>query len=280
MVGDETGIKQTVRLSGGEINDVYYCLTGVRPYLVKLNSRVSGSFFDAERDGLNELRTAGKVNVPAVYGIYENGGDVRGLVLEWISGEKSAGIMEKLGRAVAKLHQVKETHFGYQRDTYIGEMLQTNGWYQDWRQYFSENRLVPQINGAIAKQLLPKSRRSGLEYIIENLERWVPGDVSPALLHGDLWAGNWLTNAEGEPCFIDPSVFYGHHEMELAYTELFGGFSERFYGAYKEVQPLAKEYCERKPLYQLFYLLVHLNVFGEKYGTMIDEVIAGYVPKK
>jgi fructosamine-3-kinase len=95
--------------------------------------------------------------------------------------------------------------------------------------------------------------------LIESLERWVPASSEPSLLHGDLWHGNWLASDRGEPYLIDPAVCYGDREYEMAFTELFGGFSSRFYAAYEEAYPLPSGYEERRPLYQLYYLLVHLS---------------------
>ena len=116
-----------------------------------------------------------------------------------------------------------------------------------------------------------------LTKLLERLEEWIPHHPSASLLHGDLWGGNWMNGADGKPYLIDPSILYGDHAFELAFTELFGGFSPSFYRAYEDVFPLPAEYENQKPLYQLFYLLVHLNMFGESYGGSVDRILKRYV---
>jgi fructosamine-3-kinase len=113
--------------------------------------------------------------------------------------------------------------------------------------------------------------------VIGSLDRWIgEADCQPSLLHGDLWGGNWLVSAAGEPVLIDPAVYYGDREADLAMTRLFGGFPPAFYGAYEEVFPLASGHAEREPLYRLYYLLCHLNLFGESYGGSVDGILRGY----
>jgi fructosamine-3-kinase len=119
-------------------------------------------------------------------------------------------------------------------------------------------------------------RAKQLDRLLERLPEWLGHAVKPSLLHGDLWGGNWIAGPGGEPYLIDPAVYFGDREVDLAFTELFGGFSPRFYEAYREAYPLEPGYGERKPLYQLYYLLVHLNLFGEAYGTDVDRVLARY----
>jgi fructosamine-3-kinase len=108
------------------------------------------------------------------------------------------------------------------------------------------------------------------------LGEWLP-DLPPAsLLHGDLWGGNWLVTDSGEPALIDPAVYHGHREAELAFTELFGGFPSTFYAAYQQTWPLERGYEDRKELYNLYHLLNHLNLFGEGYGGSVDRVLARF----
>jgi fructosamine-3-kinase len=124
---------------------------------------------------------------------------------------------------------------------------------------------------------LTSERRRRLMRLADSLERWIPARTEPSLLHGDLWHGNWIASDHGQPYLIDPAVFYGDREYEMAFTELFGGFSSRFYAAYEEAHPLSPDYAERRPLYQLYYLLVHLILFGESYGSSVDRVLIRYV---
>jgi fructosamine-3-kinase len=275
-VGDRTAIQRYRRVRGGDINESFFVQSERQPYFVKMRRTYPPRFFHCEAAGLEALRQTEAVHVPAVYGAKETK-DYGVLVLEWIEGNETSQTAEQLGRAVAKLHQCEGPAFGFAEDNFIGLLPQQNGWYASWIDYYRERRLFPQMKRAEEKGRMPLARRKKLEALMSSLEKWLPKDASPSLLHGDLWGGNWLAGANGVPYLIDPAVFYGHHEFEIAFTELFGGFPQRFYEAYNEQRPLSPEYEERKPLYQLFYLLVHLNLFGETYGRAVDRILERYV---
>jgi fructosamine-3-kinase len=277
-IGDRTAIIQCQSVSGGDINSAYYVRSGHRSYFVKVNKKIPPRFFKSEVAGLELLRKTNTVKVPNVYYVMEEESGAYGLLLlEWIEGEKTEQTAVLLGQAVAQLHQCYGQHFGLAEDNYIGRLPQKNGLYENWMDYFVKCRLLPQIQLAEQKGRMPTARRNKLEKLLVSLERWLPQQCRPSLLHGDLWGGNWIVGAKGMPYLIDPSVFYGHYEFEIAFTELFGGFPDQFYKAYKEIQPLSPEYEERKELYQLFYLLVHLNLFGETYGYSVDRILQKYV---
>lgn len=275
-IGDSTPIQQYRRVHGGDINDSFYVQSGKQQYFIKIRHFLPPRFFECEKMGLETLRNAGAIRVPFVYGVKETN-DYGFLILEWIEGKETNKTAEQLGHAIARLHQCYGPSFGFAEDNYIGLLPQKNGWYENWIDYFRECRLLPQIELAEQKGRMPAQRRNKLEKLLSSLERWLPKDCSPSLLHGDLWGGNWIVGANGVPYLIDPAVFYGHYEFEIAFTELFGGFPSRFYESYNERMPLSSDYHERKQLYQLFYLLVHLNLFGESYGGAVDRVLRWYV---
>nr|WP_241236445.1 fructosamine kinase family protein [Brevibacillus marinus] len=276
-LGDRSPIQEIRPVAGGDINRVYCVQTAGRKYCVKWNEKLPPGFFAKEAEGLERIRQSGAIAVPHVYAVQEDLPERAGLlVLEWVEGAKTAATDEQLGRGVAALHQTAGPAFGWESDTYIGTLPQPNRWYRQWSDYYRECRLLPQLE--LGKRLGRMSGQRGrrLEKVIGQLEQWLPKQALPSLLHGDLWSGNWLVGPAGRPYLIDPSVCYGHDEFELAFTELFGGFSERFYRSYREVRPVSAEYAERKPLYQLFYLLVHLNLFGEAYGPAVDRILQRY----
>jgi fructosamine-3-kinase len=275
-IGDFSPIQRYRRVHGGDINDAFYVQSEKQPYFIKMRRTFPHHFFECEQTGLETIRNADAIRVPLVYGMKETK-EYGFLVLEWIEGKETNKTAEQLGHGIALLHQCYGSAFGFAEDNYIGLLPQKNRWCDNWIDYFRECRLLPQLRLAEQKGRMPAQRRNKLEKLLSSLERWLPKDCSPSLLHGDLWGGNSIVGANGVPYLIDPAVFYGHYEFEIAFTELFGGFPSRFYEAYNELMPLSSDYHERKQLYQLFYLLVHLNLFGEAYGSAVDRVLRRYV---
>lgn len=274
-IGDPTKVQTIRRVSGGDINEAYYVNTQFEQYFVKYNRNIPKGFFQKEFRGLERIRETKAISVPKVFYVFEN--EREGiLVMEWIEGVKKSHTEEELGWGVARLHQTTTEKFGFDEDSFIGKLPQPNQWYDHWIDYYRECRLLPQMKLAEKLGRMPTYRKQRLTKVMESLDKWLPSECQPSLLHGDLWGGNWLIGPNGTPYLIDPSVFYGHYEFELAFTELFGGFSDTFYRSYQEIQQMSFEYEERKPLYQLYYLLVHLNLFGEMYGPSVDRILTRY----
>jgi fructosamine-3-kinase len=264
-------------VTGGDINRAFRVDTDEGRLFVKGN-RVSPTFFQLEAQGLNEIRQTNTIAVPNVIEVTATrDGSWSFLLLEWIEGKKTARTEEWLGHRLAQMHRQPMPYHGYHTDTYIGRLLQKNGTYENWVEYYRDVRLASQVQQAKQRGRLTLEREKRIQQLLERIEAWLPSDVQPSLLHGDLWGGNWMVGPNGEPYVIDPSVFYGDAEFELAFTELFGGFSPTFYAAYQEVKPLSPSYEEVKPLYQLYYLLVHLNLFGETYGPAVDRIVKKYI---
>jgi fructosamine-3-kinase len=277
FLGDTSPLHELLPVSGGGINEAFYVRTDEREYFVKANRQANRDFFCKEADALNLIRQTQAVKVPEVHGVFETEGDgAVFLVLEWVHGEKTRDTDERLGYGLAALHRCFGEAFGLTKDNYIGSLPQLNGWTADWVSFYREKRLIPQIELGKKRGMVRGKRAKQLDRLLERLPEWLGHAVKPSLLHGDLWGGNWIAGPGGEPYLIDPAVYFGDREVDLAFTELFGGFSPRFYEAYREAYPLEPGYGERKPLYQLYYLLVHLNLFGEAYGTDVDRVLARY----
>lgn len=262
-------------LAGGSINRVYRVrLSGGRELVFKWHPSPPRGFFEAERDGLKALHAVGVLRVPRVYAA-----GPRGIVMEWLppapAGEDRRQA-EVLGRGLAQQHRKTAALYGWEKDNYIGLLPQYNRQNRRWVDFFRECRLRPQLKLAQTRGRLNPQRRRWAERVLERLEEWIDEEaVSPSLLHGDLWGGNWMATVDG-PALIDPAVCYGDREMDLAMAELFGGFPRAFFDAYREAYPLAAGYEDRRPLYQLYYLLIHLNLFGESYGPQVDEVLRRY----
>jgi fructosamine-3-kinase len=200
------------------------------------------------------------------------------LLSEWLEGGGAPVDMTALGTQLAALHRHEAPAYGLDHDNYIGGTPQRNGWDADWPRFFAERRLRPQIELAGARGLLGAGRGRGLERLLGRVGDLLGGVArQPALLHGDLWGGNVVAaDPCGAPGLIDPAVYYGDREAEIAFTELFGGFSPAFYAAYRRAWPLEPGYAERRDLYNLYHLLNHLNLFGEGYGPQVDAIIHRY----
>ncbi|MEI7771071.1 MAG: fructosamine kinase family protein [Chloroflexales bacterium] len=233
----------------------------------------------AEARGLELLGAAGAVRVPAVVAVADPAPEAGHafLLSEWLEGGAPVD-MAALGAQLAALHRSTAPAYGLDHDNYIGGTPQRNGWDSDWPQFFVERRLLPQLDLAGSRGLLGVGRRRSLERLLGRVGDLLAGvSRQPALLHGDLWAGNVVAaDPRGAPGLIDPAVYYGDREAEIAFTELFGGFSPAFSTAYNQAWPLEPGYVERRDLYNLYHLLNHLNLFGEGYGSQVDLIAHRY----
>jgi fructosamine-3-kinase len=204
--------------------------------------------------------------------------DAAFLALEWIEAvSPDARCESRLGAGLAQLHRHRAARCGYQHDNFIGATPQGNAWMQDWAAFFCERRLRPQLALAVRRGFAAEVRCG--EHLLEAVPALLAGrDVPASLLHGDLWGGNWLASVGGEPVLIDPAVYYGDREADLAMTALFGGFGAAFYRAYEAVAPRAPGWQVRAELYNLYHVLNHANLFGGGYAqearALIERLLA------
>lgn len=278
--GDPSSIRSAQRVAGGDINEAARVETERDAYFVKWNRNPLPDLFQVEAQGLELLAQPNVIRVPGVYGHSEPAdGRPAFIVLEWVEqdGAGRSAAAETLGRQLAALHRETAPEFGLDHDNYIGSLPQPNAPMPSWIDFYRERRLGFQRQLAREKGRMPSQRDRRLGQVMEHLDRWIDdADVQPSLIHGDLWGGNYLIDTQSRPVLIDPAVYYGHREIELAFTELFGGFPAGFYDAYDEAYPLSPGYEERRPLYQLYHLLTHLNLFGESYGGSVDRILHRY----
>lgn len=280
QAGDESPIESISTVGGGDINHAARVTTEKGRYFVKWHQSPPPHFFECEARGLSLLREAGSTRVPEVIGQSRlPNSQTSFLILEWIDrngGKYSAA--RDLGEQLARQHRQTRSHYGLEYDNYIGQLPQPNTRKRTWISFYRSERLGAQRDLAEQRGHLPAARARRLDKLMEQLDRWIDERYcQPSLLHGDLWGGNWMVSLSGEPVLIDPAVYYGDREADLAMTALFGGFPPDFYKAYNEVFPFAPGYEDRQPLYQLYYLLVHLNLFGESYGGRVDSILKRYV---
>ena len=272
-------IKSTSFVSGGCIADSRKLqLESGKLYFLKQLRGSSLGAFDAEERGLEELRKSGAVNVPE---IVCKGPDF--LLLQWIEAgySRSSSSMEMLGRQFAELHRYRGKKFGLSEDNLLGDSPQSNKPSKEgrlnWAKFYVENRLEFQTSLAVKNGYATPELKNLMDNLIKKVPDLISGtEEEPSLLHGDLWSGNYLIDESGIPWLIDPAVYYGHREADLAMTSLFGGFSNTFFSAYKSAYPISPGYSEREPLYQLYHLLNHLNLFGTGYYGQVISVLKRY----
>lgn len=276
-VGDGTSVDICVAVSGGSINDTYYIKTGMQEYFAKLNRSAPENFFDAEEKGLRLLEQNG-IRVPKPLIILPRREQTEMVFLmEWIPSVPSSGKVDRdLGSLVAEMHQKKADSVGLAESNYIGELHQPNHEGRDWITFFRDHRLGAIQKLAVEKGILSQERNNLLDKLKDNLSSLLGHNPDISLLHGDLWGGNWLESESGKPYLIDPAVYYGDREVDIAFSYLFGGYSMDFYAQYQADYPLPNGWEERKPIYQLYYLLVHLVLFGESYGSAVDRILHRY----
>lgn len=271
-------IQDMVPVGGGDINEAALIETNEQRFFVKWNYDAPFNMFDMEAYGLRLLAQTGTVRVPGVITVGEAQQRGRFIILEWIDrGERTEITAALLGNQLASLHSVAQPRYGLENANFIGQLPQENDFSDTWIDFFRERRLGVQKQLADQRGLLPSHRARRLERLMGTLDKWIDEtQCSPSLLHGDLWSGNWMADSTTQPVVFDPAVYAGDREVEIAMTTLFGRFPRRFYDSYNEVFALAEGYEERLPIYQLYYLMVHLNTFGEQYGSAVDDILIRY----
>jgi fructosamine-3-kinase len=269
-----SAIEGAQALSGGDINDAFVLrLVDGRRVFCKLNAAADPAMFPAEARGLAWLGQARALRIPEVLAV-----DSHFLALEYLEPARHrGGFDEELGRGLSALHRFGAPSFGLDHDNFIGRLPQANAPLPSWNEFFRLRRLEPQLGRAADAGLIDRSLRRRFDRLLSRLDELVGPDEPPARLHGDLWGGNLHADEHGAPCLIDPAVYGGHREMDLAMMRLFGGFSARTFAAYAEAYPLAAGHAERVPLYQLYPLLVHVNLFGGGYVGSLARNLTHYV---
>lgn len=267
-----TAIHDVQPVGGGDINAAFSLVSAQTRYFLKVQPDRGGAFFDHEIDGLNRLGAV--VTTPKVMasGTINQDGY---LLLSWLT--TGHGSQAALGQAVATVHQQTAPKFGLDTDYRLGKIPKISTWQADWATFYVQQRLDVLVQLAKSNHHWSAERDDHYQRLrtkILNTPHF--HTVKPSLLHGDLWSGNISFTAAGTPVLLDPDVFYGDREMDLAMTTIFGGFDADFYAGYQSVFPFEPGMQSRLPMYQLYYLLAHLNLFGESYGPAVDRILALY----
>lgn len=306
LYGSTVRVAERSRVFGGDINESYHlvltdgvkhdrnCETkkeigdrsehGTLHVFMKTNAKDNLPFFRTEAAGLDALRKTGAIGVPQVLGIgtQEGSGGYSFLLMEFIGAkERRSDYWEVFARQLAGMHQaptadlVPDGVYGFGQDNYIGASRQVNTAHERWIDFFRECRLKPQFESAA--HYFEKSDLKKIGRLLEQADRILVEPEHPSLLHGDLWSGNVIAGSDGRAWLIDPAAYVGHAEADLAMTELFGGFPDAFYEAYKKAAPLQPGYERRRDFYNLYHLLNHLNMFGKSYLSSVKRIISRYL---
>ena len=279
VFGQKVTVQSSTTTGGGCINQTHILAlnNGERVFL-KHNEHPPQNFFSVEAKGLQALSQADQgPRIPRPLAV-QDAATPRFLILEYI--EESAPVADfpvRFAQSLAQLHKVSQKNFGLDHDNYIGSTPQKNVLTENGIDFFRDQRLKFQQELARKSGKLPVATDKKLSKLCERLEDYL--DISgekPALLHGDLWSGNYFPDKNQTPCIFDPAVYFGLRETDLAMTELFGRLPQKFYDAYQEAFPLNPGYEERKDLYNLYHLLNHLNLFGGSYLGSVEQIIKRY----
>jgi fructosamine-3-kinase len=271
-----TGIKHIKPVSGGDIAEACLIETKTERLFCKfMQGQYAGEILLAEKEGLDRIRNAGAIKTPRVY-FFEDLGSQVCLGMEFVASKNpSPSEMRKLGEQLAAMHTTSSEKFGFSADNFIGSLPQSNSEHVSWVLFYVHERLKPQFQMALSRGLMEVCEIPDNESMIESLSPCFKG-VRPALLHGDLWSGNYLISSSGEPYLIDPAVYYGDPVVDLAMTRLFGGFGAGFYEGYNANAADHENEEAKTQLYQLYYLLVHLNLFGRSYYGSVKNIMKRY----
>lgn len=265
-------VSEITPLAGGSINKVFLLITSEGKKVLKLNeARKFPGMFEAEAEGLRELKKSQSVDVPDVFTTGETD-KLAYLLLEYKEEASQKTVFwSRFAQELAALHQTTSDKFGFHSSNYIGSLPQYNHQHTSAAEFYLTQRLKPQFKMASENGFSFHE----LEAVFQNISKAIP-EEAPALIHGDLWSGNYITNEKGLPCLIDPAVSYASREMDLAMMKLFGGYPEEVFTEYNQIFPLQPGFEDRIPIWQLYYLLVHLNIFGSSYLGAVKNILSRF----
>ena len=271
-----TFIHQYKAVYGGDINRCFLLETNKGNFFIKVNASIFGlDMFEKEARGLIELADTGTIKVPRPLFDSKFNQQIF-LATEYIQpGQMSGHFWQGFGERLSRLHRKSEDMFGLGYNNYIGKLIQSNHRHSSWTDFYAAERIFPLARKAYENGMLEGEHLIAAEQICNKLHSIFP-EEKPSLLHGDLWNGNFITDADGHAAIFDPAIYFGNREMDIAMSLLFGGFDPIFYEAYEHHFPLQPGWRQRMALCQLYPLLVHLLLFGGNYRERVVETIRQY----
>jgi fructosamine-3-kinase len=269
-------VQRYEQVHGGDINRSYCLITSSAKYFLKVNDKNKFPLmFEKEAHGLDLLRKHCALIIPQVIKA-GNSHDQQYLLLEWLEkGSPQKAMWEKFGHALALMHRQAQEYFGLDEDNFIGNLKQINTKEDDWFSFYIECRVMPLVQKLFDKGSYSKKDIAMANVFCDQLRNIFPAEA-PALLHGDLWSGNYLIHSSGYVAIYDPAVYFGHREMDIGMTKLFGSFDQRFYDAYNEIYSLEIHWRKRLPLTQLYPLLVHAILFSGHYVAATKDIFLSF----
>jgi len=272
-------IHRAAAVGGGCIAQATRLDTEAGPFFLKYGGPAVARTFPAEAAGLRVLHEAGSpLTIPRVLAAQgADPGKPGFLLMTWIEpGVHRDGFWETFGQGLASLHGHTAAQYGFDANNFIGRLPQRNTWEVAWPSFFRDHRLEPQVARARTAGRWQAAWNRPLDALYRHLDVLLPPAPPASLLHGDLWSGNFMVTQAGQAALIDPAVYYGDREADLAMTELFGGFAARFYESYRAAWPLEAGYEARREVYNLYHRLNHLNLFGSNYAGSVASVLRRY----
>lgn len=275
-LGNSFTIYSSKPLVGGDINSVFKLNTSVGPLCIKMNdAKKYPLMFRKEADGLELLKQHSSFAIPLVLCTGEVN-DQAFLLMSFIdSTHRKQEYWSLFGERLANMHRSTQSQFGLGQDNFIGSLIQKNDQQDNWIDFYFLNRILFQLEQGISTGLFSSADAQNATKLYHQLNSILPIE-KPALLHGDLWSGNVMVDEKGYPALIDPAIYYGHREMDLAMTQLFGGFDRSMYEAYHSTYPLEKNWEERIEIHNLYPLLVHANLFKGGYVQQVKTQLKKY----
>ena len=264
-------LSEKIPLTGGDINQAFRLIGGECEYFVKLNSSAFSDMFIRESSGLKVLENTESFVIPKVIikGVFENQSY---LVLEFISMHRHGDIVD-FAEALANFHLTTQEEFGFKENNYIGRTAQENQFRSNWGEFFAEQRIRYQLELLGQKNVPHSLIKKGLKLVQKLPDYLNKHQPKPALVHGDLWQGNYAFNQVGAPVIFDPACYYADHEVDLAMLLLFGHPGQKFFDTYNRFYPIAPGFSSRKKIYNLYHILNHANLFSGSYIAQADQII-------
>jgi fructosamine-3-kinase len=261
-------------MGGGCVSEVYSVYLDGGQRVIAKHDEEATAFLTTEADMLRYLATETRLPVPKVLFASPTL-----LLMEHVKGSSrfSARAEEHAAELLAALHGISNPEYGFHQDTVIGGLRQPNAPTPSWLDFFRDQRLLYMSNEAAREGRLPQATLARIERLCAHLDDWLSEPEQPSLLHGDVWTTNILADGDRITAFLDPAIYFGHPEIELAFTRLFGTFGRAFYDRYRQLRPIAPGFFEERcDLYNLYPLLVHVRLFGGSYVASVQHTLEQY----